>query len=301
MRRSFLPVLLAILLAAGACRTPDTTSPVVPAVTSSEQAGDQAAAVQPWALNFSTMPDGPITDDIGILQANDPPNNEVQRYTQDERNARIEDGKLVFEARREPDNSITSAHLLMPDKAIRYGTIIWKDVRFSKGTGTWPALWLWVPEGSARYTSRDMTPAGGNDDLKNGEIDVMEWVGADPAQVNASAHSYLHYGGHGVRSGQMVIADPYGAHDYSLEWTPGRLAFAVDGRVYYTLLKAPGDGPADWSYDQKFMPVMNLAMGGDWGGYKKTEGKFLPDGIDTRFTRWTMTIGGIYYYPYSGS
>ncbi|RSD26799.1 glycoside hydrolase family 16 protein [Mesobacillus subterraneus] len=108
-------------------------------------------------------------------------NEESQFYTARAENARIEDGKLILEARKEAYQGMeyTSAKLTTRGKAA------WKYGRFSisaklpEGQGIWPAIWM-MPEDMERYTG---WPACG-------EIDIMEQIGHEPGTV----YGTLHYG-----------------------------------------------------------------------------------------------------------
>src|SRR5688572_10554602 len=105
-------------------------------------------------------------------------NNELQYYTKNElKNARVENGLLIIEARKEPfeGKNYTSARLVTKGKGDwQYGKIEVR-ARFSGGVGSWPAIWML---GST-------TPLKWPDD---GEIDIMEHVGYNPGKVHASVH-----------------------------------------------------------------------------------------------------------------
>lgn len=72
-------------------------------------------------------------------------NNELQFYTTDRKeNARVEDGNLIIEARKEQweSNQYTSAKLITKETfPFQYGSV---EVRakLPKGKGTWPAIWI---------------------------------------------------------------------------------------------------------------------------------------------------------------
>src|SRR6266567_1513569 len=109
-------------------------------------------------------------------------NNELETYTSSPSTANISNGVLNIVARyskRKPH--YTSARLLTRDKfSWQYGRI---DVRakLPTGVGSWPAIWM-LPADS-KY---------GTQYLANGEIDLMEEVGADQNQIVSSAHSLLY-------------------------------------------------------------------------------------------------------------
>ncbi len=248
-----------------------------------------------WQQDFARLPAGVLDSKIWKFEIGGDGwgNNEVQYYTNRSTNARVASSHLVIEAKREDysGRKYTSARLTTQGIfQMQYGRIVFHDVVLPQGVGTWPALWLW-PVG-AKY-SKTQLAGSGDSGLANGEIDILEYVGAEPGLANASAHSYAHYPGHGERSGQTHIVDNL-PHDFSLDWTPEQLVFSVNDKPYYTV-KNPHTGPADWPYDQPYFLVVNLAMGGDWGGMARDT--YPPDGIDGSKTSWQFSVGSITYYP----
>ncbi len=220
-------------------------------------------------------------------------NNQAQHYTNRPQNASIKPGKLTITALREDYSGslFTSARLITRGSfEMKYGHLVFHDVLLPRGAGTWPALWLW-PVGQA-YSQGNVSGPG-DKGLINGEIDILEYVGAAPNEANSSAHAYAHYPGHGERSGQMIIDDTK-PHTYTLDWTPESLAFGIDGKTYYTV-KNPHTGVADWPYDQPYFLIVNLAMGGDWGGMLKD--RYPPFGVSNAYTSWQFSVGAITYTP----
>ncbi len=177
-----------------------------------------------------------------------------------------------------------------------YGRIVFENVSLPQGKvdGTWPALWLW-PAGQ-KYSETAM-PKQGFDGPVNGEIDVMEWVGIEPEEHNCSFHAYAHYHKVDERSGQVAV-NPATNHTYWLEWTPTSLKSGMDDKVCRELHKQSSDTIADWPYDQPYFLILNLAMGGSWGGLYANQYGIGPDGVDPEFTTAELRIGAIKYYPY---
>ena len=108
--------------------TTDTTKKLV---WSDEFGTDGAPDASKWAYDIGTGTNG-----WG--------NNEAEYYTSDLTNARVENGKLVIEARKENKGGkfYTYARMLTQGKATwTYGRI---EVRakIPKGVGTWPAIWM---------------------------------------------------------------------------------------------------------------------------------------------------------------
>ncbi len=136
-----------------------------------------------------------------------------------------------------------------------------------KGKGTWPAFWM-MPVNNNFSTN----PWPGC-----GEIDIMEEVGADPNIVSSSIHceAYNH-----TKNTQKTEARNIGTaeteyHVYACEWTPDYLKFFVDGTELMTF-RNEGTGKNVWPFTYAFYPILNLAWGGDWGGYKGVDESALP-------------------------
>jgi beta-glucanase (GH16 family) len=195
-------------------------------------------------------------------------NDELQYYT-DARseNARVEDGHLTIEARKEPFGSrgYTSARLVTKGKGDwLYGRI---EIRaqLPSGVGTWPAIWMLPTE-----TFYGVWPA-------SGEIDIMEHVGFAPDSVFAAVHTaaYNHMQGT-QRTGRVAVPDAETAfHVYSVEWTPTRIDFYVDDVRYFAFLKG-GSSYEVWPFDRAFHLVLNIAVGGSWGGQQGIDDTIWP-------------------------
>jgi beta-glucanase (GH16 family) len=195
-------------------------------------------------------------------------NQELQFYTRGRlENARVEDGRLVIEARREEweGRRFTSARLVSKGKGDwTYGRI---DVRakLPSGRGAWPAIWM-LPTTTEPMRWPD-----------DGEIDIMEYVGFDPGVVHGSVHTKRYHHSIGTqRTGMIAVPDASDAfHDYAIEWTPDRIRWFVDGREYFSFAREAG-GRDVWPFDDPFHLVLNVAVGGTWGGQKGVDASTLP-------------------------
>ena len=196
-------------------------------------------------------------------------NGELECYTDRPANAYVAGGSLHLRAIKERfgGGRYTSARLRTGGKggpplfAHRYGRFEFR-AKLPTGQGYWPALWL-LPQDEAY---------GGW--AASGEIDVMESKGGHPDTVQGT----IHYGGSwpkNVWAGQEYRLPDRGTvadwHVYALDWDPGRLRWSVDGVVYATRdfwwSKTAGvDNPWPAPFDRPFYVVMNLAVGGQFGG-----------------------------------
>ncbi|MFT3776438.1 MAG: glycoside hydrolase family 16 protein [Minicystis sp.] len=194
-------------------------------------------------------------------------NHELQAYT-DHRaaNARVENGHLVIEGRHDWYNGAeyTSARLKTQGKASwKYGRVEAR-IQLPGGWGTWPAFWM-MPDDQSRGW-----PACG-------EIDIMEEVGYDQDSIHATTHSktYNWKGTQQRTAATNVGGVTTGYHVYALEWFPDHMDMFVDGQKYFT---SPNDNTGDdaWPFDKNFHIILNLAIGGDWGGAQGVDPNIWP-------------------------
>jgi len=209
-------------------------------------------------------------------------NNEVQLYTDDLRNARLENGVLIIEAHK-TDEGWTSARLVSHNKiAITYGRIVFR-AKLPAGSGAWPALWL---------LGEDIDTVGWP---VCGEIDVMEHVGRNPAQVQCALHNSASYGDTQFKMPLTVNSCATEFHDYQLVWTPERLEFLVDTTHYYTY-RPEVKNSANWPYDAPYFFILNIAMGGNFGSDPRFETDGLKNGIDPALRVARMEVDYVRVY-----
>jgi beta-glucanase (GH16 family) len=194
-------------------------------------------------------------------------NDEKQYYTSRSENVRAENGALVIEARREAYQgyAYTSASVNTRRRfEFQYGRV---EVRakLPTGRGTWPAIWM-------LGTSIDQVgwPACG-------EIDVMENVGFEPTKIYGTVHTaaYNHVAGT-AKGGSVTVASPWESfHVYAMEWHPDRIDVFVDDARYFTF-RNEGTGSRAWPFDKPHYLLVNLAIGGAWGGQKGVDEALFP-------------------------
>jgi beta-glucanase (GH16 family) len=110
-----------------------------------------------------------------------------------------------------------------------------------------------------------------------GEIDIMEHVGFDPGRVHANVHTgaYNHVRRTHKGSSTLVASPEDQFHVYAAEWSPERIEFFVDGRRYFAFDKEGGGTPV-WPFDAPQYLILNLAIGGAWGGQKGIDEAAFP-------------------------
>jgi beta-glucanase (GH16 family) len=204
-------------------------------------------------------------------------NNEAQFYTKDRiQNAAVKDGFLTITAIKEDfqGKKYTSARLVTKSKGDwLYGRV---EVRakLPEGRGMWPAIWM-LPT--------DWEYGGWP---SSGEIDIMENVGYDPYVIVASAHtkSYNHVQ-RTQKNNKITIQNCYtDFHVYALEWEAMEYRVFVDDQLYFTF-KNEGTGFKEWPFDQKFHLLLNLAVGGNWGGSKGVDDTIFPRSMVVDYVR----------------
>ncbi len=206
-------------------------------------------------------------------------NNEAQFYTKENlKNAEVKDGMLFINAIKEDfeGKKYTSARLITKSKGDwLYGKV---EVRakLPEGRGMWPAIWMLPTDW--KYGG---WPA-------SGEIDIMENVGYDPYVIVASAHTKAYNHSIGThKNAKITIADCYAEfHNYILEWDSDEYRVYVDSTLYFTY-KNDGTGFQSWPFDQRFHLLLNVAVGGNWGGSK---------GIDDTITSRSMVVDYVRVY-----
>jgi beta-glucanase (GH16 family) len=190
-------------------------------------------------------------------------NNELQYYTEKSTdNARTEDGNLVIEARKnDQGNPWTSARLTTRGKvSFLYGKIELR-AKVPREKGCWAAGWTlgdkYVDEMSWPYC---------------GEIDILESVGFEvndetgDGQAHATCHTPAYYFkiNNQITSTKDVANMAGEFHTYSVVWTPTEIRAYVDDEEYYVYDKNANE--KEWPFDKPQNIILNLAMGGGWGG-----------------------------------
>lgn len=224
-----------------------------------------------WAdeFDYEGLPDPKKWDyEVGFVR-----NNEAQYYTRARKeNARVENGMLVIEGRREkfpnpgynagakggsaakPFADYTAASLITRKKAEwKFGRV---EVRakLPQGQGVWPAIWM-----LGSNIGQIGWPACG-------EIDIMEFVGHEPGFVHATIH-FRKDGKHKSSGNKLAVEKPWdGFHVYAMEWFADRMEFSYDARKVHTFPISQADDQNDNPFLKPQYLLVNLALGGSWGG-----------------------------------
>lgn len=217
-------------------------------------------------------------------------NGESQYYTSnDPDNAFVKDGNLTITAIKESynGNDYTSVRLNSKSGNWTYGKIQVRAI-LPGGRGTWPAVWM-LPT--------DWEYGGWPD---SGEIDIMEYVGYDPNRIHATVHTLAYHHSIGTQVGKSkIVANPEELyHVYEIEWEPGIIKAYVDGILYFTYDFDPEDNVGienfkAWPFDKDFHLLLNIAIGGAWGGAQGIDDTIFPQSMVIDYVR-------VYQKDYAG-
>ena len=208
-------------------------------------------------------------------------NNELQYYTNQLKNAFVANGKLTITAYKEDmeGRNYTSARLITKNKGdIKYGRIEVK-AQIPAGLGTWPAIWMlptdWVYGGWP----------------SSGEIDIMEHVGYDQDVIHITTHSEKYYFKINTQKSATKKIENASTqyHLYRVDWTPEKITGYIDNELIFTNVNEGTDYKA-WPFDQRFHLLLNIAVGGDWGGAKGIDENAFPASMLVDYVRFYKMI-----------
>ncbi len=204
-------------------------------------------------------------------------NNEKQFYTEKRaENAAVSNGVLTITAIKEEHegSGYTSARLVSKNKGDwTYGRMEIK-AKLPKGIGIWPAIWM-LPT--------DWQYGGWPE---SGEIDIMEHVGYEPDSIYGTVHTGAYNHTIGTQKGKNIYKNDVATsfHVYVLEWTENDIRIFVDDDLYFSY---PNEKKTfmEWPFDQRFHLLLNIAVGGNWGGQKGIDDAIFPQKMEIDYVR----------------
>jgi beta-glucanase (GH16 family) len=188
-------------------------------------------------------------------------NNELQEYTSNSQNVRIEGGNLVIEV-QESDGHFTSARVRTQDKlTFKYGRIEARIKMPDLADGLWPAFWT---------LGNNFSEVGWP---HCGELDIVE-MGSGSAinvdRVNRRVGSTAHWSSGGYASyGQSLdlaedLNDDY--HVFSMDWTPEKVTTYIDGQQIWTMRIQLDQCASCDEFHKPHFAILNMAVGGNYTG-----------------------------------
>ena len=204
-------------------------------------------------------------------------NNELQTYVNGRspkgtKVAESSDGTLKIYTFKEGDKVYSARMYGRKSVGFKYGYIEAR-IKLPKGKGTWPAWWMF-PVDSSNW------PACG-------EIDIMEEVGVDPNIVSSSIHCLAYnHPNHTQKTHEMYcVGAEDGFHIYAIEWTEDYIRTYVDGTEQLYFENDHQDNNDTWPFNKPFFLILNVAWGGDWGGYAGIDESALPLTMEIDYVR----------------
>ena len=178
-------------------------------------------------------------------------NAEAQAYTSNSSNVIVQGGNLKITAKAEAVTgaNYTSARLKSENKfEFTYGKIEFR-AKLPTGGGTWPALWSL----GQNYATNTWPTCG--------EIDVMEHKGNNPNVIYGTCHypGVSPGGGNSNNTTSTNVSSQF--HVYKAIWTPTSIKFYVDDVLFHSVANT-----ASLPFNSDFFLIMNVAMGGTFGG-----------------------------------
>jgi beta-glucanase (GH16 family) len=177
-------------------------------------------------------------------------NNELQIYTN--KNHQVRNGKLAIKAQLK-DSIYTSTRITTKTKKEFQYIRIEAKAKLPLGKGLWPAIWM----------------LGTNIDKVGwpmcGEIDILEYIGKEPNTIFTSLHTQDSHGNTINTKKTKNISIENGFHIYTMDWTKNKIDFFIDNILVYTFAPLVKNQNT-WPYNQPFYIIINLAIGGNFGG-----------------------------------
>ena len=213
-------------------------------------------------------------------------NSEVQWYTADnENNAYVSDGTLKIRAVRETceTKKWSSSRMVTRNlKEFKYGYFEFR-VKLPESPGFWPAIWMlrhdiYDPDGTVWPTC--------------GEIDILEsssniW---GLGRVYGTLHCDAGHSGNPIYTQGLQMSKIESKwHLNGLYWTPNNILWYYDDQLVGKYIPKNTESNAVWPFHEDFYLIMNLAVGGNLGGY-------IPDDVNEA----TMEIDYVRYFSGKG-
>lgn len=177
-------------------------------------------------------------------------NNELQVYTKN--NHFVKDGYLTIIAKK-VDGQYSSTRITTKSKnEFKYGRIETR-AKLPIGKGIWPAFWM---------LGSNISEVGWP---KCGEIDILEYIGKEPDVIFTSLHTQASHGNTINTKKTKIETIEEGFHIYAVDWNEQKMDFFVDEKLVYTFNPQLKNEDI-WPFDKNFFIIINMAIGGNFGG-----------------------------------
>ncbi len=207
--------------------------------------------------DFTSMTE--LSDDWNVAVGEKWANKELQQYVNDDKHIFFSDG-LVLQATLDDDDIIRSARIHTRDNFhFTYGKIE-AVAKIPSGKGTWPAIWMMPNENKYGHWPR------------SGEIDIMEHTANNLDRLFFCLHTEKY--NHRRPKEQYYTADIFPGitkdfHTFGLDWKEDEIIYFVDHKEvarYQRGENGKDSGHAGWPFNHPYYLILNLAIGGTFGG-----------------------------------
>jgi beta-glucanase (GH16 family) len=196
-------------------------------------------------------------------------NQELQNYTNEAENVRIENGNLIITARETGSGGFTSARVKTEDKlTFLYGYIEARIKTADLADGLWPAFWtLGNNHSEVGWPScgeLDVVEMGSSAAINAGLIN--RYVGSTAHWENEENHVYY---------GKSLVTDSDlndGFHIFSMNWTPSLITTYIDGEQIWAMDITSGSCTDCSEFHQPHFAILNMAVGGAYTGRLNSDG-----------------------------
>ncbi|MCR5003526.1 MAG: glycoside hydrolase family 16 protein, partial [Bacteroidales bacterium] len=121
------------------------------------------------------------------------------------------------------------------------------------------------------------------------ELDILEYVGCDKNIIYTTVHTSATL----AKEVPMVTANKTVGdvetefHIYGMNWEDDRIQFYLDDRnnVYLEFERPSQNDPHYWPFDSDEYLILNLAVGGDWGGMRGIDNDIWPQSMEVDYVR----------------
>lgn len=177
-------------------------------------------------------------------------NNESEIYTNT--NHSIKNGCLIIEVKKENQTYTSTRITTQGKKEFQYGRIEAR-AKIPSGKGIWPAFWM---------LGSNISKVGWP---KCGEIDILEYIGKEPKTIFTSLHTQDSHGNTINTKKTKIESIENNFHIYAIDWNKDKIEFFVDNISVYTF-QPENKNENTWPYNQQFYFILNVAVGGNFGG-----------------------------------
>ena len=114
----------------------------------------------------------------------------------------------------------------------------------------------------------------------------MEHVGYDQDRVHITVHTeaYNHSIGTQVGKSKVVAGASTDFHLYRVDWTPEAIRGYIDNQAVFEFPNK-GTGYKAWPFDKRFHLLLNIAVGGNWGGAQGIDETVYPQSMEIDYVR----------------